>query len=212
MAEFIVTKLKSDDLQILNEFEKFKVFDTNFVAFKVNDDIVIHEDEFVSIYKPNSKPKLLMRKEYYISALLKTIEKPDIVLHHGFTLIKRLGANSPFKQGLYEILLINNSHLLYSKLITKNFSIVEKDAFEQFKQTFNLTELDYDKFVGIYKQAKELNIKDHIIEMHSENIETYVLKILSDREEKAKQKTKLDDKKKEVVTINSNNNTDDVDL
>ncbi len=210
MAEFIVTKLTSEDLQFLNEFEKFRVFDTNFVAFKVNDDIVIHEDEFVSIYKPNSKPKLLMRREYYISALLKTITDSDIILHHGFALIKRLGANSPFKQGLYEILLVNNSHLLYSKLISKNFSIVEKDAFNEFKQTINLTELDYDKYMRIYKQAKDLNIKDHIIEMHSENIETYILNVISKNEEKAKVKQKVKEEKKEVATVN--NNIDDVDL
>jgi hypothetical protein len=211
MAEFIVTKLKSDDLQILNEFEKFKVFNTDFVAFKINDDITIHEDEFISIYKPNSKPKLLMRREYYISALLKTIERPDIVLHHGFALIKRLGANSAFKQGIYEILLVNNSHLLYSKLITKNFSIVEKDAFNEFKQTFNLTELDYDKYIRIYKQAKDLNIKDHIIEMHSENIETYILNVISKNEEKAKVKQKVKEEKKELEAVN-NNTVDDVDL
>lgn len=211
MAEFIVTKLKSDDLQILNEFEKFKVFNTDFVAFKINDDITIHEDEFISIYKPNSKPKLLMRREYYISALLKTIERPDIVLHHGFALIKRLGANSAFKQGIYEILLVNNSHLLYSKLITKNFSIVEKDAFNEFKQTFNLTELDYDKYIRIYKQAKDLNIKDHIIEMHSENIETYILNVISKNEEKAKVKQKAKEEKKELEAVN-NNTVDDVDL
>jgi len=207
MVEFTISWLTIDDLQSFIEFEKITVFNKEFVAFKINNEkIAIHENNFISIYKPNSKPKLLFRDEYYVTMLLKGISGFDIQLAHGLAFIKRLGANSPFKQGIYEILLVNNSTILYSKLLTKNYSIIDKEAFNEFKQTINISELNYEHYVNLYKQLKDLNAKDNLIEAHSTNIETYLL-TLKQKIEKGKQlaalRKKLAQQNEEAINVTS---------